>query len=1606
MKHFRLLLTLLTLTIGWTNASAQTWTGSEVADGTFYLYNVGAKGYLIGANNWGTRASVADQGGIIVTLALKDGAYSISTAPTYANLFLGGNGYVDRPESESAWTFTPIEGQTNVYKLSCSAGTLFVDTQSEAYTLGTTPTSVGTDPDNDYSLWMLISKEERLNNLSNATSDNPYDATFLLTNPNFGKNTNGSGWTMNSTNYNSNGGNDINCCAESWKASFTLSQTISVPNGYYKVRAQAALTDYSGAYDGTDYPVVYLNDASVPFNNMDDTDRGTSMTQLSNSFNSGKYFTDYTDVVTAASNSLTVGVKGTRADTWCIWDNFQLLYLGPIDLTEYANQLAAAVAAAEAIEGTIPAAVYQQIATVVSENNKEYETADEYSAAISAINNAVAQYATNDIKNAYSRYQVVRNAAAALDDDATKYTGDATVDVSAPDAAVEQATTVAAIDEQIPNVRTIAATFISAITLNEGQSFDLTDIWVENAYFEGTTAGWTLEAPLGGNIGLKDGVAMEYWAGTASDRSNASFNIHQTISGLPVGAYTISADMFNSLNGEEGAVFSPTCGIYGIATNEAISLVDVDGTTLIPYTTDEVKVTTDNITIGAKNAVTPIAARWFLFDNVKLTYTRKLTDEELNKVPTSITLSETELTLRTVDKATLTATISPEDATDKTITWASSDETIATVSDGVISPVSAGTVTITATAVAGDNVSASATVTIVKAEAVIADGYYFLRDSQGRYVGRGSSYNTRAIMEDFGLPVKVATNENGFTTFTFIDSNQNLFDAGSKTVYTDNTTYPYWRVEPTEGGYLIINKNNNGSYDLKLGTDGGTWMQSNETGLVWTFEPAAEHNTHMEALKDKQAKEVAQAAGIAAETKAALNEILNSNEYMAEKIDIDAVPWGEKYQVSAGDEGAGNGVKYYENSVSGLKPGLYKLTAKAFYRLTWNEAVDAAAGARGNVYLYGNNAKTQLYSVFDFPADAAWVSGNDYQDANGKFYPNNPTGGQAAFSAGNYENELFVYVNADEGAETGTLSYGIHQPSRFGKNGQWCGYQDFTLTRYSNEVSAEDAQALIASIPTDAMSKADKEAIAAAKTALEAEANVANYNALDAAIKAAAPSIEAYKTYAYYVEACKANNAEAARDIEVKYEEGVIESAEAIVAEFRTNVLATLGTDKVTDYTSVIINPGFETGPFLVNEVTGWEVNKNAGEAFASNSNASRAFTPGYVGNGLFNTWYGSEFWLRQNLGILPKGAYRMTAYISSAAGNEYTVKAGTGSATVTTTDGKVGTPVSVTFVSDGTTATAIDITTDKWFKADDFHLTLIGSELANASAIAEDVVAIAEKLGFEEGEYAPYNNVESMKALEAIAETVLNAEGQIGNYETVAITEAINTLTWTANTEEVNAVYDGNFALAQVVETSTDDEITKGWSNPTGIRQVIGTIDSFPGLADASAGKAVFSWSGTYNYGGTTGYTMPLKAETTYKFTIKYTGWSGQNLSNGADVYIYAPDGSTLATEAMGAVENNIANENSLKTYTLEFKTGMAGNYVLGLNPKGNWVFTDVSIFKAKAKKGDVNGDGNVDVADVTALVNAIAKGEQPAAGNLDGVEGVDADDVKALVELVLKEE
>lgn len=75
----------------------------------------------------------------------------------------------------------------------------------------------------------------------------------------------------------------------------------------------------------------------------------------------------------------------------------------------------------------------------------------------------------------------------------------------------------------------------------------------------------------------------------------------------------------------------------------------------------------------------------------------------------NVALSKSTLTLTEGDSETLTATVSPSNATDKTVTWTVSPSGYATVSDGVVTALKEGSCTITATA-GGKSASCAVTV--------------------------------------------------------------------------------------------------------------------------------------------------------------------------------------------------------------------------------------------------------------------------------------------------------------------------------------------------------------------------------------------------------------------------------------------------------------------------------------------------------------------------------------------------------------------------------------------------------------------------------------------------------------------------------------------------------------------------------------------------------------------------------------------------------------------------------------------------------------------------------------------------------------------------------
>ena len=78
----------------------------------------------------------------------------------------------------------------------------------------------------------------------------------------------------------------------------------------------------------------------------------------------------------------------------------------------------------------------------------------------------------------------------------------------------------------------------------------------------------------------------------------------------------------------------------------------------------------------------------------------------------SLILDQTTKEVIKGESFTLAVTATPEEADNKTVVWNSSDETVATVVDGVVTTLKVGEATITATTTDGTNLTATCTVTV------------------------------------------------------------------------------------------------------------------------------------------------------------------------------------------------------------------------------------------------------------------------------------------------------------------------------------------------------------------------------------------------------------------------------------------------------------------------------------------------------------------------------------------------------------------------------------------------------------------------------------------------------------------------------------------------------------------------------------------------------------------------------------------------------------------------------------------------------------------------------------------------------------------------------
>lgn len=563
MKH---LLPCLLLALCAMEVQAQSWTPSTVGEGEFYLYNVGGAGFVKGGTTWGTRATLSTQEAVRFTLVSSGEGYSLSSV-TYGGLYLGyddDQAYVDWDEAD-VWLFTPVDGLENTYLMQTS-DIYFRGSPSTA-----TFTTCGALSESTYDYWQLVTREQLIASLADATDDAPLDATFLLDNPDFSMSTDASLWgspTIGGATTGSVATYYRSRNAEMWNTTFDCSQTLTdMPQGRYQLLAQgfyrvggddntptaaaaareagteALNAEFYAGSNSTTVPSIF-DGASTTYSANYHSSTGytingttyyvpTNQSRAAYCFDAGMY--EDTLDFNVTTSSLTIGVR-CQVDNdyqWCCWDNFRLLYYGPLeDLTLYEQQLAEAVAEAQALQGSIPAAAYEQLAEIVATYDKVYTSAADYTEATEAI--AAACLALADLQTAYQDYQSMLTLIGGIaaqdvytDADGAVATYEATLSGIAT--SVEAALSASEIETLTADVKGAGMTLFSTVAVNDGEAFDFS-AFIYNADMA-SADGWTAdtEPTLGTCCG-------EYYM--------TAFDISQTLTGMAPGSYRLQVNAF------------------------------------------------------------------------------------------------------------------------------------------------------------------------------------------------------------------------------------------------------------------------------------------------------------------------------------------------------------------------------------------------------------------------------------------------------------------------------------------------------------------------------------------------------------------------------------------------------------------------------------------------------------------------------------------------------------------------------------------------------------------------------------------------------------------------------------------------------------------------------------------------------------------------------------------------------------------------------------------------------------------------------------------------------------------------------------------------------
>lgn len=460
----------------------------------------------------------------------------------------------------------------------------------------------------------------------------------------------------------------------------------------------------------------------------------------------------------------------------------------------------------------------------------------------------------------------------------------------------------------------------------------------------------------------------------------------------------------------------------------------------------------------------------------------------------------------------------------------------------------------------------------------------------------------------------------------------------------------------------------------------------------------------------------------------------------------------------------------FSQTVKNVPDGIYSLSCRAYERPGLHGSYDGSEESK--VFLYMNEFRAGIMHLVKggLPIDEAvdrvncfknggkpseGVPAENYVESNGTtnadfeyattdgtmlLLPNGMSGASYAFRAGRYEQKVYALVQGGQ-IELGFTSDEV--------TAHWVIWADLKLkyegsTNEAGKVmlpilidnledyierneenltshAKEEAESVVTKARQICESE-DTEAIAA--SLIEVNRMIEDLRANQEAVKALEKAIKEFeeKVYPYYDTASpEAMSAYEELCVEIYDQvylaysiEGLkelIERIDDVFSVMKIPPYSGASDDNPADLTMAIVNPSFENG------LDGWNYNTKATGDTGAKENSNATYTINNADGGyVFNTWNRTMpvggFWVTQTVKALPAGTYQLDVIIASDTANIISVAAGDDVITykLTTSKGE-GTEACVIFELDGTEALEIKVSSDTWFKADNFRLHYFGTD-------------------------------------------------------------------------------------------------------------------------------------------------------------------------------------------------------------------------------------------------------------------------------------------------------